>query len=103
MGGRIQKALTGSAKEFGVFVDMRTLKPVSPEAQEIMQTGQKMYKDNGMNRSVVVVNSAILKMQFQRIAKETGIYQWERYIDASSVENFEKVGLDWLVNSIDPD
>ncbi len=98
-----RKALAGATKEFGVFVDMRTLKPVGTEAQSAMQEGQKLYKEKGMQRSVVVVDSSIMKMQFQRIAKETGIYEWERYVDASSVENFEKVCLDWLVNAIDPD
>ena len=98
-----RKALAGATKEFGVFVDMRTLKPVGTEAQSAMQEGQKLYKEKGMQRSVVILNSSIMKMQFQRIAKETGIYEWERYVDASSVEDFEKVGLNWLRDAIDPD
>jgi hypothetical protein len=89
--------------EFGVFVDMRTLKPLSGESQDHMHEGQKLYKMKGMTRSVVIVDSVITKMQFQRIAKETGIYKWERYIDASSILEWEKVGIDWIVNTIDPD
>jgi hypothetical protein len=42
-------------------------------------------------------------MQFRRIGKETGIYEWERYIDASSVADWEKIGIDWLSKGIDPD
>jgi len=89
--------------KFGVFVDMRDLKPLSKDTEMEMQRGQKLYKQNGMERSVVVLNDLITTMQFKRIAKETGIYQWERYLDASSVKSWEEVGVKWLVNGIDPD
>lgn len=56
-----------------------------------------------MERSVVILESTIITMQFKNIAKETGIYQWERYLDASKVPNFEEVGKKWLINGIDPD
>lgn len=98
-----KKKLTSSPSSFHVFVDMRSLKTLSSEAQMHMQDGQKLYKGKGMVRSVVVVDSTITKMQFQRIAKETGIYEWERYIDASGTSNWEKVGEDWIVSEKDPD
>lgn len=98
-----KKKLVMAAKEFGVFVDMRTLKPLATDAQVHMQEGQKLYKKKGMVRSVVIIDSAVTKMQFVRIAKETGIYAWERYIDASSVADWEKVGIDWITKGIDPD
>ena len=34
---------------------------------------------------------------------ETGIYEWERYIDASKTPKWEEIGIEWLVNNIDPD
>lgn len=98
-----KKELATAKKEFGVFVDMRTLKPLDADAQVYMQEGQKLYKKTGMVRSVVILNSAVIKMQFVRIAKETGIYEWERYIDASAVTDWEKVGIDWISKGIDPD
>lgn len=96
-------ALQTAPKSFGVFVDMRTLKPLPTEAQKHMQEGQKLYKEKGMVRSVVILANAVTKMQFKRIAQETGIYQWERYIDEASNPNWEKVGIDWIKNGIDPD
>ncbi len=51
----------------------------------LMEEGQKEYKERGMTRSVVILDSAIMAMQFKRLAKDTGIYQWERYIDASTI------------------
>ena len=90
-------------REFGVFVDMRKLYPLPPESRDIMEEGQKLYKAMGMVRSVVIVNNIVTQLQFIRIAKETGIYGWERYIDASSVSNWELVGLDWIIDGKDPD
>ena len=98
-----KKALASAQGKFGIFVDMRTLKPLAPEALKPMKEGQQLYKAKGMERSVVILNDAVTKMQFFRVAKETGIYQWERYIDASATPNWEQVGVDWLVNAKDPD
>lgn len=98
-----EKVLAPSNGEFGVFIDMRTLKPLLPDTQEFIQQGQKLYKQKGMVRSVVILDSPITTMQFKRFAKETGIYEWERYIDASNNPNWEKVGIDWIRNGIDPD
>jgi hypothetical protein len=93
--------LTGLPKDFGVFVDMRTLKPLPKEAQEVMEQGQKMFKEKGMKRSVVVLDNQIVTMQFRRIARETGISEWERYINANDHENWEQLGVDWIQNGID--
>ena len=90
-------------EEFGVFVDMRKLYPLPPESRAIMEEGQKLYKTKKMIRSVVIVANIVTQLQFIRIAKETGIYEWERYIDASSVANWEQVGLDWIIDGKDPD
>lgn len=89
--------------KFGVLVDMRDLKPLDHDTEMEMQRGQKLYKEKGMERSVVILANAVITMQFKRIARETGIYQWERYIDASKVPNWEEIGINWLVKGEDPD
>lgn len=68
-----------------------------------MEEGQKLFKQKGMTRSVVILNSPIVTVQFKRIAKETGIYNWERYLDASSTPDWEQKGRRWLTDGIDPD
>jgi hypothetical protein len=98
-----RKILADQEEEFCVFVDMRTLIPLSREAQVHMYEGQKLYKRRGMLRSVVILNSPVIAAQFRRIAWETGIGQWERYIDASSVPDWEEVGMDWLLKEVDPE
>ena len=89
--------------DFLVFVDMRTIGPVPHDSQIVMEKGQKYCKDNGMQRSVVILSDSLTRMQFIRIAKKSGIYQWERYIDISTTDDWEKQGMDWILNSIDPD
>lgn len=89
--------------EFGVFVDMRELKPLDQLATQYMVAGQSLYKTSGMSRSVVILNSPVLTLQFFLLAKSSGIYRWERYLDASKVQNFEQIGLDWIIRGIDPD
>ena len=67
-----------------------------------MAKGQEMYRKAGMERSVVVLADAITSMQFKRLAKQSGIDAWERYIDASTTSNFKEVGMDWLLNKKEP-
>ena len=106
----MQKWVAESAKitkslpsKFGVFVDMRDLKPLAADSQLVMQEGQKLFKNAGMERSVVILSTAMVTMQFKRIAKETGIYEWERYINSSKTADWEEIGIKWLEDKIDPD
>ena len=92
-----------TGQKFYVFADLRELKPLSQEAGALMAKGQEMYRKAGLDRTVVILADAITSMQFKRIAKESGIAAYERYIDASSVKNFKDVGLEWLMNVKDPD
>ena len=98
-----KSTLSNQTGKFSVFVDMRSLKPLSQDAKTKMEEGQIAFKQKGMERSVVILNDAILTMQFKRIAKETGINQWERYINASKTPDWEKKGTSWLVDGVDPD
>jgi len=98
-----KQTLAPQTGRFGVYVDMRMLKPLPPDAQKHMQEGQKIFKQKGMEKSVVILNDTILTMQFKRIAKETGIYEWERYVDASKDNNWEQKGLNWIKKGVDPD
>ena len=98
-----EKQIQSQVGKFGVFVDMRTLKPLPQDAQEQMEKGQKMYKGKGMERSVVILDSPVTTMQFKRLAQQSGIYQWERYIDASKTSDWEKIGEAWLKSAEDPD
>lgn len=98
-----EKALAGQTGKFGVLVDMRNLKPLPADAQEIMVEGQKAYKAKGLERSAVVLESAITTAQFRRLAKTSGIYAWERYISAADTPSWGRVGESWITRGVDPD
>lgn len=97
-----RQALASETTPFAVVVDMRTLAPLPPEVQEIMVEGQQLYKEKGMTRSSVIVNNAVTSMQFRRLAKDSGIYEWERYIDGSQDGCFD-IAIAWAKDGIDPD
>ena len=88
---------------FCVFVDMRTLSPLDRPGREVMRRAQQLYREHGMARSVVILNNPVTAQQFKQIAVESGIYEWERYLDASRETEWEQVGMDWLIKEVDPD
>jgi|LGOV01.1.fsa_nt_gb hypothetical protein len=95
------KKLRVSKGKFGNIIDMRELKALQKDTQVIMEEGQKLYKEKGMERSAVILNSAIVTMQFKKIAKETGIDKFERYINASANTNWEELAINWVKNASD--
>jgi hypothetical protein len=88
---------------FCVFVDLRTLPPVESEGRAAIDEGQRFYRSKGMVRSVVILENPVTTAQFKQIAHETGIAEWERYIDASSNPDWEAQGMAWLTDAIEPD
>jgi hypothetical protein len=97
-----RQALQSEQGAFCVIVDMRNLAPLTPETQEVMVAGQQLYKQRGMKRSAVVVNNAVTAIQFKRLARESGIYQWERYLDGTKPGCFE-AAVAWGRDGVDPD
>lgn len=98
-----EKVLAEQEEGFYVFVDMRKLVPISEAAQNVIADGQRFYKKMGMIRSVVILSSPVVTQQFKRIAQDTGIYEWERYVDSSTDPDWEQIAMDWLLKEIDPD
>jgi hypothetical protein len=95
--------LKSAPPAFGVIIDMRMLRPLPPDAQAIIISGQQAYKAKGMQRSCVIVANAITKNQFLRLAKDSGIYAFERYLDADSTPDWQSKAVAWVKNGIDPD
>jgi hypothetical protein len=94
--------LADAKPPFGVIVDMRKLAPLMPDAQATMIAGQKLYKQSGMQRSAVVLDNTVVTAQFRRLAKESGIDAFERYLDASSEPDWRQAAVNWVKLGIDP-
>jgi len=89
-------ACSRAGARFGVLVDMRELKPLQPDVQSLMVQTQAQIKAAGLVRSCVILSSKILTMQFERLAKESGIISFQRYVDASANSDYEAIALEWI-------
>jgi hypothetical protein len=89
-------------KSFCVIVDMRDLKPLLPDAQAVMVAAQHKFAEKGMTRSSVIVNNPVTVGQFRRLAKESGIYAFERYFDGHAPDALD-AAIAWGRDGIDPD
>lgn len=98
-----KKALITCQKPFGVIVDMRNMELLSPSVQAEIAKGQVLYRNGGLQRSAVILSDPIVTIQFMRLAKKSGIYNYERFIDASSDAQWEKHAEEWVGFGIDPD
>jgi hypothetical protein len=99
-----RNALVGAPKSFGVLIDMRSLHPgdLAPDAQPVMVDGQQMFRKAGMERSCVILQSATVTMQFQRLAHQSGIDAYERYINAAAHPDWHTQALAWIEKKTDP-
>jgi hypothetical protein len=97
-----EQALIGQQSPFGVIIDMRTLAPLPVEAQEVMVRGQSMYRSCGMERSCVILDDAITTIQFMRLARKSGIFKFERYINASEHRDWLARARNWVRHAIAP-
>ena len=90
-------------KGFKVFVDMRGFRPASEDVQAKFVDIQRIFKDHGMNRSVVILDNTVAVMQLIRTAKESGIYDQERYLTPENNPDWEQQAMDWILKGRDPD
>ncbi|MBN1173616.1 MAG: hypothetical protein JXA67_15710 [Micromonosporaceae bacterium] len=97
------KRVVGAPHPFGQLVDLRGQKPYSEATNQIIEDAMRYVRQQGMQRSAVIVASAVTKMQIMRLAKETGMYDYERYFDASSDPQWERKAVDWIERGVDPD
>jgi hypothetical protein len=62
-----------AGREFKVQADLRTYKPASPAVTEIVREIQEYGIRNGMKRVAELVESQIVALQMNRVARESGM------------------------------
>lgn len=97
-----KNALIKCKKPFGVIVDMRNLELLPPDVQAEIVKGQMLYRNSGLQRSAIILRDPTVTVQFMGLAKKSGIYNYERFIDASSDAQWEKHAEEWAGFGIDP-
>lgn len=80
-----EQVLAGQQGLFGVIIDMRTLDLLPAEGQGVMVRGQSMYRCRGMQRSCIILEDAIKTIQFMRLARQSGVFKYERCINPSDL------------------
>jgi hypothetical protein len=99
----IEKTVPTIDGDFCVFVDMQKMEILPANCKEKVEEVQQLCRKAGFSRSVIILNDQVTALQFKLIARKTGIYKFERYVDASNNEDWEQLGMDWLLNAVDPD
>ena len=68
------KVASIDAATYNLDVDCTTMDILKPEMVPSLENSYKMYKESGFNKVIFTINkSAILKMQLNRIARNTGL------------------------------
>ena len=99
----MKQTIRSRGRKFPVLMDMRHSRAFPADAQVIFKEAILFFKQVGMERNAVVLNSAIATLQARRLGRETGIDSTSRYIDASTERDWEKVAIDWMVGAVDPE
>lgn len=99
----MKQTIRSRGRKFPVLLDMRHSRAFPADAQVILKEAILFFKQVGMERNAVVLNSAIATLQARRLGRETGIDATSRYIDASTEQDWEKVAIDWMVGAVDPE
>jgi hypothetical protein len=96
------KVALKKGRPFGLLVDIRSQKANPPETQETIKQAMMWLRQSGMTRSAVVLDSAVARLMMVRMAKQSGVYDWERYIDAGKDPDWETKALGWIVHGHEP-
>ena len=88
--------LSVSGGEIKIKADLRTLRPASPEVAEMIRGVQEFGIQQGVKRVAEIVESDVLALQLNRVARESGTDKilrrfWE-----------EESARDWLIHGDPP-
>jgi len=87
---------------FTMLVDIRGQPAQAPAVTALIQEAMVWLKTHGMQRSAVVLDNPLSHMQITRLARSTGVFAQERYLDASNDPAWEQKALAWLTEGREP-
>ena len=98
----IKRAVGPTPHPFGQLIDARGQKVQDPASVPIVEDAQNWVRAHGMQRSAVVVASAVVKMNLTRMSRETGMLTHERYFDGAGDPDWEAKALAWVTDGVEP-
>ena len=90
-----ERRLANTCATFGMIVDARKVALLNGEAQALLVEGQAMYKKKGMVRSAVAVANPMVTRQWKRLAEQSGIDVFERYVDTDECWDWQGIAVAW--------
>jgi hypothetical protein len=99
----VERRLALAPASFGMILDLRDLAPLPPEARSVLAKGMQLFQDRGLLRCAVIVLTRNLQRQFTWLARQSGVYRWERYLSAEGTPDWHERATSWIVDGADPD
>ncbi len=99
----LEQVLAGHDGVFNVFADLRNLQLPYEFAMIDILNEYRLYKKEGIKYYYAVMSNPALIMQFKQMAAKADILKYARFIDATKGLDWEAIGLNWVINGIDPD
>lgn len=88
---------------YGQLIDLRGRGVGGLSDPSIVVDAMHYVLAHGLLRSAVVVADPLIAMHVKRLSWDSGVYEWERYIDASVEPDWERLAVEWIDHGIDPD
>jgi hypothetical protein len=98
----MQRAV-GAPHPFSQLIDLRDSRTSSEDDAGVIGTAMRWARHQGLVRSAVVVSSVVTTLKINRLARAAGVYEGERYVDASGDPHWEAKALAWIEQGIEPE
>jgi hypothetical protein len=97
---KMKRLVTGE-RRFGLLVDARAQKAQQPQVAAQVQECMRWMMAHGQDRSAVLLDSALARLQTARMARESGLDK-ERILYGSSDPRWEAAALAWIERGEEP-
>ncbi len=98
-----KQVLSSFSRPFNMVLDIREAKPLGDRAEGIFCEGISLIETYGVKRRAIIMENPVVTEQVRRISKFAHVTHKERYIDAVTSRNWNKISRDWVISGIDPD
>ena len=93
---------TRNSATFHILLDLREIKDFDSETLNGIEKGLRVFKQRGMERSVLVLDSTFTYLKFKKNYNKSKTTKDQRYLDASTNSYWEQAAGSWLSKGIDP-
>ena len=95
------KRLISGERRFGLLVDARAQRVQTPEVAALVQEGMRWMKAHGQGRAVVLLDSALARLQSSRMSRESGLDETRIIVDPDAARA-EAAALAWIERGQEP-